>query len=74
MTLWVNGETRQSSNTRHMIYNVAQQVAIASTFYTLLPGDIIMTGTPEGVGPVKAGERMRASIETIGSMEILARD
>lgn len=74
MTLRVNGETRQSSNTRHMIYNVAQQIAIASTFYTLLPGDIIMTGTPEGVGPVKAGDRMCAEIEKIGAMDIAVRD
>ncbi|MDH7795564.1 MULTISPECIES: fumarylacetoacetate hydrolase family protein [unclassified Beijerinckia] len=70
MTLWIDGEKRQSSNTQHMIYNVAQQIAIASTFYTLLPGDIIMTGTPEGVGPVKSGEHMRAEIEGIGAMEI----
>lgn len=73
MTLWVDDEKRQSSNTKHMIYNLAQQIAIASTFYTLLPGDIIMTGTPEGVGPVKPGERMRAEIETIGAMEIRAQ-
>ncbi|MEO7938271.1 MAG: fumarylacetoacetate hydrolase family protein, partial [Burkholderiaceae bacterium] len=52
LDLWlsVNGEMRQQSNTRHMVYDVARLIEYASSFYTLEPGDIIMTGTPQGVG------------------------
>jgi 2,4-didehydro-3-deoxy-L-rhamnonate hydrolase len=71
--LTVNGETRQAANTKAMIYGVARQIAWASTFYTLYPGDVIMTGTPEGVGPVKPGDVMHAQIERVGSMEVGVR-
>ena len=47
----VNGEVRQTSNTRNMIFSVARLIEFCSAFYTLHPGDVIMTGTPEGVGP-----------------------
>jgi 2-keto-4-pentenoate hydratase/2-oxohepta-3-ene-1,7-dioic acid hydratase in catechol pathway len=73
LELTVNGEPRQSANTSSMIYSVAKQIAWASTFYTLYPGDVIMTGTPEGVGPVKPGDVMRAKIETIGAMDVHVR-
>ena len=56
LTLTVNGETRQSSNTNMLIFNCRRLVEFASTFYTLFPGDLIYTGTPEGVGPVKPGD------------------
>ena len=52
----VNGEARQASNTGRMIMTIAEQIAYASRFYTLYPGDIIMTGTCEGVGPVTPGD------------------
>ena len=51
---WVNGERRQASNTRQLIFSVAQIVAFVSAVMTLLPGDVIATGTPSGVGPLKA--------------------
>jgi 2-keto-4-pentenoate hydratase/2-oxohepta-3-ene-1,7-dioic acid hydratase in catechol pathway len=73
IALTVNGETRQSSNTSLLIYGVAKQIAWASTFYTLYPGDVIMTGTPEGVGPVHPGDVMRAEIQGIGAMEVRVR-
>jgi 2,4-diketo-3-deoxy-L-fuconate hydrolase len=73
IALTVNGETRQSSNTSLLIYGVAKQIAWASTFYTLYPGDVIMTGTPEGVGPVHPGDIMRAEIQGIGAMEVRVR-
>ncbi|MFV8631227.1 fumarylacetoacetate hydrolase family protein [Ralstonia pseudosolanacearum] len=71
--LSVNGQPRQQSNTRHMIMDIAQQIAWASTFYTLVPGDVIMTGTCDGVGPVGAGDLMLATIEGLGSMSVEVR-
>lgn len=71
--LTVNGEVRQQSNTNKLIYNVQRCIEFFSTFYTLLPGDIIMTGTPEGVAPVDAGDVMRATIDKIGSMDVKIR-
>jgi 2,4-didehydro-3-deoxy-L-rhamnonate hydrolase len=68
--LSVNGELRQASNTRFMILNIAEQIAWASQFYTLWPGDIIMTGTCEGVGPVRPGDVMHCEIDGIGAMDV----
>ena len=50
---WVNGERRQASNTRQLIFPVPQIVAFVSCVMTLLPGDVIATGTPSGVGPAE---------------------
>lgn len=72
-TLCVNGEKRQQSSTSNLIYDVAHCIAFCSTFYTLQPGDIIMTGTPEGVGPVKPGDVMVATMEGIGEMTVAVR-
>jgi 2-keto-4-pentenoate hydratase/2-oxohepta-3-ene-1,7-dioic acid hydratase in catechol pathway len=69
----VNGEVRQRSNTGQMILGVAELIELASSFYTLHPGDIIFTGTPDGVGPIVAGDRLTASISGIGSMEVQVR-
>jgi len=66
----VNGEERQNSNTKYMILGVAELIEFASAFYTLQPGDIILTGTPEGVSPIQPGDSVVASIEKIGSMEV----
>ena len=70
MKLTVNGETRQETNTSQMILYIAEQIEWASRFYTLYPGDIIMTGTCEGVGPVVAGDLMHAEIEGVGAMDV----
>jgi 2,4-diketo-3-deoxy-L-fuconate hydrolase len=56
LTLTLNGEVRQSSNTSDLIYNCRRLIEFASSFYTLYPGDMLYTGTPEGVGPVKPGD------------------
>jgi 2-keto-4-pentenoate hydratase/2-oxohepta-3-ene-1,7-dioic acid hydratase in catechol pathway len=56
LSLEVNGERRQNSNTADLIYNCRRLIEFASSFYTLYPGDLIYTGTPEGVGPVKPGD------------------
>ena len=71
--LTVNGTVRQQSNTRHMILGVPQLIELASSIYTLHPGDLIFTGTPEGVSPIEAGDRIVATIEGIGSMEVMTR-
>ncbi|MGQ0652922.1 MAG: fumarylacetoacetate hydrolase family protein [Betaproteobacteria bacterium] len=66
----VNGEARQDAHTSDLIVKVPDLVAWASTFYTLHPGDVLLTGTPQGVGPVKPGDVMQATIERIGSMSV----
>lgn len=70
LALKVNGETRQDASTRDMIFDVPRLIEYASSFYTLHPGDIIMTGTPEGVSEVHAGDVLEASIQGIGEMRI----
>jgi 2-keto-4-pentenoate hydratase/2-oxohepta-3-ene-1,7-dioic acid hydratase in catechol pathway len=62
MELRQNGEVRQQTSTSRMIYSVAQLVSFASESMTLLPGDIILTGTPSGVGPIHAGNQLEAVI------------
>lgn len=68
--LTVDGQTRQKANTEDLVLGVAKLIEFASSFYTLYPGDLIYTGTPEGVGPVEAGQTMHARIEKIGEMKI----
>jgi 2-keto-4-pentenoate hydratase/2-oxohepta-3-ene-1,7-dioic acid hydratase in catechol pathway len=69
----VNGELRQKSNTKYMILGVPELIELASSFYTLYPGDIISTGTPEGVSPIVPGDTIVATIEKIGTMEVRVR-
>ena len=71
--LLVNGELRQESNTRFMIFGCRKLIAYASTFYTLYPGDVIMTGTPSGVGPLTPGDSLRCEFDIIGSMDVEVR-
>ena len=73
LSLRVNGELRQSASTADLIMSIPQLIAYASRFYTLFPGDVLLTGTPEGVGPVRAGDVMTASIGHIGSMTVEVR-
>jgi 2,4-didehydro-3-deoxy-L-rhamnonate hydrolase len=70
MKLKVNGETRQMANTCDLVIDVPGLIEFASSYYTLFPGDVIMTGTPAGVGPVLPGDVMSAWIEGVGSMDI----
>jgi 2-keto-4-pentenoate hydratase/2-oxohepta-3-ene-1,7-dioic acid hydratase in catechol pathway len=65
---WVNGEKRQSSNTNQLIFTVPELVEFVTRFCTLEPGDIITTGTPSGVGPLKSGDRMMVKVEGIGAL------
>jgi 2-keto-4-pentenoate hydratase/2-oxohepta-3-ene-1,7-dioic acid hydratase in catechol pathway len=73
LSIAVNGEVRQSSNTRNMILGVAELIEFASSFYTLHPGDIFMTGTPEGVSQIAPGDLIVASVEKVGTMQVKVR-
>ncbi len=68
LVLTVNGEVRQRGNTRNMIFPVAHLVAYVSRFMTMEPGDILITGTPEGVSEIRPGDVVRAEIEGVGSV------
>jgi 2-keto-4-pentenoate hydratase/2-oxohepta-3-ene-1,7-dioic acid hydratase in catechol pathway len=68
--LAVNGDVKQKSNTKMMIMDLKRQIQFGSEYYTLLPGDIIMTGTCAGVSQVKAGDVMHCEIEKIGAMDV----
>ncbi len=68
--LRVNGQTRQSSDVSLLIHGVAAVIAHLSQYYHLQPGDLIYTGTPEGVGPVKPGDRLEGSIEGVGTIAL----
>jgi 2-keto-4-pentenoate hydratase/2-oxohepta-3-ene-1,7-dioic acid hydratase in catechol pathway len=73
LELKVNGETRQRANTRDLIIPIPELIAFASSFYTLMPGDVLLTGTPEGVGPIAPGDVLDASISGIGAMQVRVR-
>jgi 2-keto-4-pentenoate hydratase/2-oxohepta-3-ene-1,7-dioic acid hydratase in catechol pathway len=62
----VNGETRQSGSTADLVFGVGELVSFVSSIMTLLPGDIILTGTPSGVGPIVPGDRVEVEIEGVG--------
>jgi len=68
--LRVNGEVRQSADISQLIHKVAEVIAHLSTFYHLNPGDLIYTGTPEGVGPVNTGDRLEGMIEGVGTITL----
>lgn len=66
VTSRVNGETRQDGRTRDMVFDVPYLVSYASEAFTLLPGDVLLTGTPAGVGRIDAGDRVECEVEGIG--------
>lgn len=72
-SLEVNGALRQKSNTSDMIMKIDRQIAWASTFYALHPGDVIMTGTSAGVGPVVPGDCIVAKMQGLGTMRVNVR-
>ena len=74
LSLTVNGEMRQNSNTSQLIYNCSRLIEFASEFYTLYPGDLLYTGTPDGVGPVKPGDVIVCrSAPVLGELKINVR-
>lgn len=70
LALSVDGESRQIANTRDLVMDVEALIAFASSFYTLHPGDVLFTGTPEGVGPIAPGQTIEASISGVGTMRV----
>jgi len=70
LSVQVNGVQRQSSNTSALIFGVSKLVAYASSGYRLFPGDVIMTGTPEGVGPVAPGDTLKCEATGLGEMTV----
>ncbi len=66
--LKVNGEVKQSSNTKHLLFKVPDLMEYITSLFTMEPGDIIATGTPSGIGPVLPGDLIEASIEKIGTL------
>jgi 2-keto-4-pentenoate hydratase/2-oxohepta-3-ene-1,7-dioic acid hydratase in catechol pathway len=65
---WVNGTRRQASSTRQLIFPIPQLIAFISSIMTLLPGDIVSTGTPSGIGPLTAGDSVTVRVEGVGDL------
>lgn len=68
---WVNGTLRQQGNTRDLIFDVANLIAYTSSVMTLWPGDVFLTGTPAGVGPITEGDQVTVEIEKIGKLTVV---
>jgi 2-keto-4-pentenoate hydratase/2-oxohepta-3-ene-1,7-dioic acid hydratase in catechol pathway len=66
ISTYLNGERKQHSSTRNLLFSVPGLVSFISKVMTLLPGDIVSTGTPAGVGPMKRGDKVEVEIEGIG--------
>ena len=66
--LKLNGEIKQSSNTKHLLFKIPEILENISKYFTMEPGDIVASGTPSGIGPVKPGDILEASIEKIGTL------
>jgi acylpyruvate hydrolase len=73
LSLAVNGVRRQHANTGEMIFRVEDIIAFCSSIFTLEKGDLIFTGTPEGVGAVRSGDRLVAELESVGSLTVQVR-
>ena len=73
LELTLNGVMKQKSDIDKLIWNIPELIADLSKFYHLQPGDLIFTGTPEGVGPVLPGERIDGHIEGVGDHRVAAR-
>ena len=72
-TLQVNGQVRQGGNTRDLTVGLSRLIAIAASCYTLYPGDLVMTGTPDGVAPVKSGDDLVATFSGLGELRTKVR-
>ncbi len=68
--LKVNGETKQDGDLNQMIWKVPEMIAYLSRFYDIAGGDLIMSGTPAGVGPVQQGDKIECEIENLGTMTV----
>jgi 2-keto-4-pentenoate hydratase/2-oxohepta-3-ene-1,7-dioic acid hydratase in catechol pathway len=68
LTTTVNGEVKQHASTRELLWDVPSLIEYVTSVMTLLPGDVLLTGTPEGVGPLVEGDEVSVTIETIGTL------
>jgi 2-keto-4-pentenoate hydratase/2-oxohepta-3-ene-1,7-dioic acid hydratase in catechol pathway len=68
LELRVNGEIKQRSNTKHLLFKIPELIEYITKIFTLVPGDIIATGTPSGIGPVIPGDMIDATIDQIGTL------
>ena len=73
LKLSVNGQVKQNSNTRYLVFDVPRLIEFTTSFYSIYPGDVIMTGTPAGVSPIKPGDVMDVEIERVGRMQVRIR-
>ena len=69
LTCHVNDEMRQMASTRDMVFNVRQLIAFTSSIMSLMPGDVLLTGSPAGVGPLQPGDVVRITIEGLGTLQ-----
>ncbi len=69
LTLKVNGQVRQNGNTRQMLFRIPELIAYVSRFFPLEPGDLLLTGTPSGVGPLLPGDSIEARIESVAEIK-----
>jgi 2-keto-4-pentenoate hydratase/2-oxohepta-3-ene-1,7-dioic acid hydratase in catechol pathway len=76
LTTTVNGEVKQHASTRELLWDVPSLIEYVTSVMTLLPGDVLLTGTPEGVGPLSDGDEVSVTIETIGTLtsHVIPRD
>lgn len=70
ITLKVNGEVRQQGDLNQMIWKIPEMISYLSEYYALAPGDVILSGTPAGVGSIERGDKMEISVAGLGSMEV----
>lgn len=73
ISLLVNGTIRQQANVSQLIWNIREIIEDLSRFYHLQPGDVIYTGTPEGVGPVKSGDVLNGHVSGVGEISLMVR-
>ena len=73
MKLWVNGDLRQHDSTKNLIVDIPGMIELISRVATIYPGDIIATGTPAGVGPLQAGDKVRIAIDRVGEMNLVVK-
>jgi 2-keto-4-pentenoate hydratase/2-oxohepta-3-ene-1,7-dioic acid hydratase in catechol pathway len=69
----VNGEVKQDSTTAQLVFGIPELVAFVTSYVTLLPGDVILTGTPAGIGPLSPGDRVQVDIDGIGALTVAVR-
>jgi fumarylpyruvate hydrolase len=70
LAMTVNGQPRQQSDINQLIWNIPELIADLSKFYHLQPGDLIFTGTPEGVGPLQPGDGIEGWVEGVGEISL----